>query len=146
MEGSMARVVGPRTERGASLLEALVAVLVLSFGLLGAAAMQLQAMQSAHASYQRSIAILAARDAVERLWVALDGSAPGECPSPGADGLEAEWIEHWRGALAGMEAESAIVSRAACRYVLHVAWRDARFPGESVSRLTFAVALPGAVP
>lgn len=141
----MERAARARIEGGFSLLEALVAVLVLSFGLLGAAAMQLQAMQSAHASYQRSIAILAARDAVERLWVALDGSAPGECPSPGADGLEDEWIGLWREALTGME-ESAIVSPMACRYVLQVVWRDARFQGENVSRLTFAVALPGAAP
>ncbi|AJY49405.1 type IV pilus modification protein PilV [Halomonas sp. KO116] len=55
-------------QRGFSLIEALIALVVLSVGLLGVAAMQLKALQSANAGYQRSVASVAAVDAQERLW------------------------------------------------------------------------------
>ena len=41
-------------QRGFSLVEALIALVVLSIGLIGVAAMQLKALQSANAGYQRS--------------------------------------------------------------------------------------------
>src|SRR5690554_5937575 len=83
------------TSRGFTLLEALVAVLVLSLGMLGVAAMQLKAMQSAHVAYQRSVASLAAQDAVERLWVSLS-LANGTCPGAGAiDGIPG--LDDWAG-------------------------------------------------
>ena len=56
------------SQRGFSLLEALIALVVLSIGLIGVAAMQLKALQSANAGYQRSVASVAAVDAQERLW------------------------------------------------------------------------------
>lgn len=58
-------------QHGFSLIEALVALVILSFGLIGVAAMQLKALQSATAGYQRSVATLAAVDAQERIWAAL---------------------------------------------------------------------------
>lgn len=58
-------------QRGFSLVEALIALLVLSLGLVGVAAMQLKALQSASVGYQRSVVTLAAVDAQERLWAAL---------------------------------------------------------------------------
>ncbi|WP_346796574.1 prepilin-type N-terminal cleavage/methylation domain-containing protein [Halomonas sp. Bachu 37] len=60
-----------RRQRGFSLIEALVALVILSFGLIGVAAMQLKALQSATAGYQHSVATLAAVDAQERLWAQL---------------------------------------------------------------------------
>lgn len=59
------------SQRGFSLIEALIALLVLSLGLVGVAAMQLKALQSASVGYQRSVVTLAAVDAQERLWAAL---------------------------------------------------------------------------
>src|SRR5690554_5039593 len=71
-----------KRSRGFSLIEALIALLVLSIGMLGAAAMQLNALQSAHIAYQRSIATLAAQDAQERLWAQMEsGSGTLTCPS-----------------------------------------------------------------
>ncbi len=64
---------------GFTLIEALVALLVLSIGLLGVAAMQLEALQGAHAAYQRSIASLAAQDVQERLWAEV-AQNPGVPP------------------------------------------------------------------
>ncbi len=67
------------SQSGFTLIEALVALLVLSIGMLGVAAMQLKALQGAHVAYQRSIASLAAQDAQERLWAEV-AAAPGVPP------------------------------------------------------------------
>ncbi|MDI5890438.1 type IV pilus modification protein PilV [Halomonas rhizosphaerae] len=141
-------------QKGFTLLEVLIAVLVLSVGLLGVAALQMKSMQSAHLSYQRSIANLAAQDAVERLWVAL-GSASNECPDPddASYPVEDAWRSHWSGKLPGMSSVSTITrgSTVRCEYTILVAWDDDRFvgidgSGEAVSSLTYVIQLPGREP
>ncbi|XKH60523.1 type IV pilus modification protein PilV [Halomonas sediminis] len=93
-----------RRQRGFSLIEALVALLVLSFGLVGVAAMQLKALQSATAGYQRSVATLAAVDAQERLWaelVKMDQDSEdtrqdcSEIEDDYVKGIETNWQEDW---------------------------------------------------
>lgn len=128
------------SSQGFTLLEALIAVLVLSLGLLGVAAMQLKAMQSAHVAYQRSVATLAAQDAVERLWVAL-GKSGGECPS--ADDIDDinDWGTVWGVYLEGLAASPVVAT--GCEYTVTVAWDDARFDGEDVSSLVYVARLPG---
>ncbi|MBF8224212.1 type IV pilus modification protein PilV [Halomonas sp. 328] len=141
------------SQDGFTLLEALIAVLVLSFGLLGVAAMQLKAMQSAHLSYHRSIATLAAQDAVERLWAAID-TTEGECPDPDDPSpsdptvsIELDWIDHWSDKLLGMEdSGSGISSSPDCQYTITLSWSDGRFSGEDVSSLVYVVRLPGEDP
>ncbi|HEX8989348.1 MAG TPA: type IV pilus modification protein PilV [Rhodocyclaceae bacterium] len=54
-------------QKGVSLLEVLVTVLVLSFGLLGVAGLQTTALKATHSSYYRSIANALAADIVDRL-------------------------------------------------------------------------------
>lgn len=89
-------------QRGFSLIEALIALVVLSFGLIGMAAMQLKALQSATQSYQRSVVTLAAVDAQERLWAELGkitqniSGAASNCSGMKAnmeDGWESDWFE-----------------------------------------------------
>lgn len=132
------------SSQGFTLLEALIAVLVLSLGLLGVAAMQLKAMQSAHVAYQRSVATLAAQDAVERLWVAL-GKSGGECPpASGINGIDDmdDWGTVWGVYLGGLDTASPVVANG-CEYTVTVAWDDARFDGEDVSSLVYVARLPG---
>ncbi|MBL1269238.1 type IV pilus modification protein PilV [Vreelandella neptunia] len=84
------------SQRGFSLIEALIALLVLSIGLIGVAAMQLKALQSANAGYQRSVASVAAVDAQERLWAQLATLNPGEtCEDIDASVVQAEWKDYW---------------------------------------------------
>jgi len=65
------RMPGPRRPiRGFTLVEVLVAILVFSFGLLGAAAMQAVAVQAATQNGDRSRAALLANDMVSTLWAA----------------------------------------------------------------------------
>lgn len=72
---------------GFSLIEVLVAMAVLSIGLLSLAALQASAVRHALGSFQHSVAKLHMLDAVERLWasrcVVLDGHA--------LDTLKAQW-------------------------------------------------------
>ncbi|QNI04139.1 type IV pilus modification protein PilV [Halomonas sp. SH5A2] len=84
------------TQRGFSLVEALIALLVLSLGLVGVAAMQLKALQSASLGYQRSVASVAAVDAQERLWAQLATlEASQTCADINVDALEQAWANHW---------------------------------------------------
>lgn len=81
------------SQRGFSLVEALIALLVLSLGLVGVAAMQLKALQSASLGYQRSVASVAAVDAQERLWATLE---PEEgCDAIDVGAVQTGWQEQW---------------------------------------------------
>jgi len=80
------------SQRGFSLIEALIALVVLSIGLIGVASMQLKALQSASAGYQRSVASVAAVDAQERIWAEWARDDVNSC----ADiDVEADWKTHW---------------------------------------------------
>ncbi|BBI64304.1 hypothetical protein HSBAA_56100 [Vreelandella sulfidaeris] len=85
-----------RQQYGFSLIEALIALLVLSIGLIGVAAMQLKALQSANAGYQRSVASVAAVDAQERLWAQLVALNSGEtCEDIDRLAVEEGWKDDW---------------------------------------------------
>lgn len=92
-------------QRGFSLIEALIALLVLSLGLVGVAAMQLKALQSATAGYQRSVVTLAAVDAQERFWAVLAqlpdtqncSNINPQAALPSEDeSIEKQWKDWWR--------------------------------------------------
>ncbi|MFI8751496.1 prepilin-type N-terminal cleavage/methylation domain-containing protein [Vreelandella lionensis] len=83
-------------QQGFSLIEVLIALVVLAFGLMGVAAMQMKALQSATEGYQRSIAVVAAVDAQERIWNLLASDSNCEAIEASAvSALEDDWIEHW---------------------------------------------------
>jgi len=82
-------------QRGFSLIEALIALVVLSIGLIGVAAMQLKALQGATAGYQRSVASVAAVDAQELLWAEL---ADQSCVNIDVSAVQAAWEAYWFGA------------------------------------------------
>lgn len=57
--------------RGFTLIEVLVALLVLAIGLVGIASLHLTGLRNAHASYFTTIASSVALDFEERLWIAM---------------------------------------------------------------------------
>lgn len=61
----------PLKVAGLSLIEVLIALLVLSIGLVGLASLQLTSLKAAHSSYYRSLASTAALDTEERLWLQM---------------------------------------------------------------------------
>lgn len=139
-------------QRGFTLLEALVALLVLSIGMLGVAAMQLKALQGAHAAYQRSIASLAAQDAQERLWAevaAMPGVPP--CPISALANVQSAWRTHWSDSVARTEILPGFTSStiaqvgAECEFTITVNWDEERLEGGGGS-FPYTVRLPETAP
>ena len=129
------------TQRGFSLIEALIALLVLSIGLIGVAAMQVKALQSATAGYQRSVATLAAVDAQERLWAQLAQNV--SCDEM-VDNVLSDWQDDW---FVGSDTpiryfSGAITLRSeACEFEIAVTAGDSG-PTEENEPLTYTVRLP----
>lgn len=156
------------SQGGFTLLEVLIAVVVLGLGLLGLAALQVNALQSASISYQRSIATLAAQDAAERLWGYLLASDDyyGEpdntlreikCPDDDTgdselDAIEAAWEAEWAPAGARPWAipwkddatKIDIAELSACEYRITLSWVDERLSSDEgdISTLTYTLGLP----
>ncbi|MBB3332586.1 type IV pilus assembly protein PilV [Halomonas campaniensis] len=134
-----------RPQLGFTLIEALVALLVLAIGLLGVAAMQLKAVQSAHVSYQRSIAVVAAQDAEERLWVEMMVHSM-VCPFKDSSELAhvQNWGAAWRPYFNELQVDSSLgLAEEGCAFRVLLGWSDERFIDEEVSTLVFLAKLPG---
>ncbi|MCK2185423.1 type IV pilus modification protein PilV [Halomonas getboli] len=144
---------------GFTLVEALVALLVLSIGLLGVVAMQLNAVQSAHVAYQRSVATLAAQDAVERLWASAS-IREGKCDAIltmddwDVSGNWPDWYDVWSDYLPGINdiglPNSTSAAGDECRFDIDINWQENRLAAgngasASVSTLKYVVKIP-AVP
>jgi type IV pilus assembly protein PilV len=124
-----------RPSRGFTLLEILVAMLVLAIGLLGVAAMQLRGLQYSHDAYLRSqISVLAydiadrmrlneanATDYVTGLFM-VPAVAPAGC-APTATGVVND-LACWRVQLFGAlpPGSSADITLAAGEYTVSLAW------------------------
>lgn len=132
-------VVGSRpASRGFTLIEALVALVVLSIGLLGVAAMQLKALQSAHAGYQRALVSLMAIDAQERAWAMMSQSSSKDCSvSGGFMDWEADWSS-----VVDFNYSVGVVGSNPCEYEVEISWLDHRFAEEGQNVFSYRFRLP----
>ncbi|MDR9439818.1 MAG: type IV pilus modification protein PilV [Halomonas sp.] len=132
----------PSSQRGFTLIEALIALLVLSIGLLGVAAMQLKALQGAHVAYQRSIASLAAQDLQERLWAKMAEADDLTCPtSTDVTTIESAWHDGWVAYLPALDS-APVGTVVDCEFPITVSWDEGRFSGEGSPEFTYTVRLP----
>lgn len=132
---------------GFTLIEALVALLVLSIGLLGVAAMQLEALQGAHAAYQRSIASLAAQDAQERLWAKMAVVSGTVCPTgTDVEAVQNDWLSEgdWGVFLPDFSVGSTLSESSSCEYSVSVMWGEGRF-GQTSETFSYTFSLPSEV-
>ncbi len=122
--------------RGFTLIEVLVAILVMSVGLLGVAALQLTSLRANHSSSLRSQATLLAYDIVDRMRanqtaataggydIALAGTSAGG--SVALDDL-ARWKQNLTNTLpAGRGAVQRTGAGTATKFTITVQWDDSR--------------------
>ncbi len=84
-------------QKGISLIEVMIALVVISIGLIGMAAMQMNTLQFVHSAHYRSMATTVALDLEERLWLEIADSDLEGCPDVTlADGSAADdLLAHW---------------------------------------------------
>jgi len=125
----------PRS-RGFTLVEALVALVVVSIGLLGVAALQLSSLRSNHSSSLRSQATLLAYDIVDRMRANQSAATNGGydiaiATTPSGGTVAGDDLVRWKQNLANtLPAGQGAVARsgvgAATKFTITVQWDDSR--------------------
>jgi type IV pilus assembly protein PilV len=136
-------------EGGFSLIEVLIALLILAIGLLGTASLMLISMKSNQSAYQRSQASWLAYDIVERMrlnrGLATDNSnsyvITAATPLPSDPGCKAGGctaanvasldIREWRDQL-GLAGVSGTVARNGAAYTVTISWQEDSSPACAV--------------
>lgn len=128
----------PARSGGLTLIEVMIALVVLSIGLLGIAALQITSLSSTHSALQRTIASIIATDAGERLWAALATGAVDTA------GVQTEWLGHWRNAdnepedlVTLPDLGGDITKSGDSTYTITVAWAEPRFSDSDDGRSSF---------
>jgi type IV pilus assembly protein PilV len=137
------RLTSREGQRGMTLIEALVALLILSIGLLGVAGLQMQALRSNHGAHLRSQATVLAHDIADRMRANRDAALAD--PSaynvaigvvPGGAALADFDVVAWKQALADVlpAGDGAIVVDAATDIAtITVQWTDRLGPGNFIT-------------
>lgn len=131
-----------RKERGATLLEVLVTIVVLAIGLLGLAGLQVTSIQSNHSAYYRSQATILAYDLSDRMRSnraqALDGAYAIDFPTSSSSNAvsgsrTAQDVAEWLNSLADtLPSGTGKVENDDNLITIHVRWDDTRGQIKSV--------------
>lgn len=124
-----------RKQVGVSLIEVMVALVVLSVGLLGLAVLQFKALQGTHAAYQATLASLIAADAEERLWLARANGVVSDAA------VQTNWRSNWQNVLPDVQVGSLVVGSGA-NFTISVVWSESRFGGSATETFEYGVTLP----
>ena len=112
-------------QSGSSLLEVLVAVVILAFGLLGLAGLQISSVKSSHSAYLRSQATLLAYDMADRMRVAREAAILGRFDNDSDHVDRTSWDTTIVRSLG--EGATGTVTRAANdRVTITISWDDNR--------------------
>lgn len=135
----------PARQQGMSLIEVLIAVLILGIGVLGIAAMQASALRNSQSSMQQSQAVISANGLMDAMRANPNGAyaltmpAPGSCPVPSAGATVASKDLHdW---IAGLQAgigpnACGAVACAASNCTVTVRWSETADPTQPTRTLT----------
>lgn len=148
MSSEHRRMSAARAMRGFSLIEVLIAILVLSFGLLGLAMLQTMSVRYAESSNYRTQATNLAYELLDQIRVnRIDiGRYVGDytattqasaCPGAsltGDDRTPSDYLAGWRcrlGRALGEGAEAEVVLQPGDVVEVHIAWSDERWVADS---------------
>jgi type IV pilus assembly protein PilV len=132
--------------RGFSLIEVMIAILVLAFGMLGVAAMQAVSLKNSQSSFERSQAVLETYTIVDAMRANRSRAIIGEydlsdwtCSPPSATSLAtielADWIDSLKANLNDSACGKIACSSAGCS--VEVRWDDSRgtaIPGQDMQQ------------
>ena len=85
-----------RINKGFTLIEVLIALLVLAIGLVGIASLHLNGLRSAHSSYYTSIASSVTLDFEEKLWLAMADAPSGCLDEDDIDDILVDLLDTWQ--------------------------------------------------
>ncbi len=144
------RLGSPRRCAGVSLVEVLVALLVLSIGLLGLANLQLTAIRNAHSAHLRSQASILAQDILDRIRAnranatayAIDLAAS----PPTGSTLPEQDLSAWLGSLAANlpdgDGAVAVTAGTPTTVTVTIQWNDSRgLDGDSTQQWQYVTQL-----
>lgn len=124
-----------KKQHGFSLLEVLITMLIVSFGLLGIAGIVITSLKNNQGSYARSQASLLANDIVDRMRANRGSAEAVPSPynlalnaTPAGAGIAVADLTEWRAALAASIASgtgSVAVDSATKKVTVTVQWNDA---------------------
>jgi type IV pilus assembly protein PilV len=129
--------------RGISLIESLVAVAILSFGLIGLMRMQTRMVSAGTEAQQRSSAAQLADELLTLAHVDNGNVAcytlpqAGTCGSPAATARSTDWSNKVAGALPGTVTRSVVWNSATGRLTVNIGW-TARDPSDPARQLVVA--------
>lgn len=140
----------PRGSAGVSLVEVLVAVLVLSIGLLGLANLQLTAIRNAHSAHLRSQASILAQDILDRIRanranataydIDLAASPPTGSSLPEQD-LKA-WLDSLASSLPEGDGAVDVTAGSPATVTVTIQWNDSRgLDGDSTQQWQYVTQL-----
>ncbi len=124
-------------QTGTSLIEALVAMVVLSLGLLGLAGLQLHAMKTAQGAHLRAQAAEHAYDMIDRMRADRDNARAGKykltmgAAAPNEDTLAARELGTWRALVARTlpDGDASIAMPDTQTVIITIQWNDTRAGG-----------------
>ena len=122
-------------EKGFSLVEVLVALVLLSIGLLGLAGLQTRGVRDNHGAYLRTQATLCAKDLVDRMRANRPAALAGDynvefgVASPAGDTVAAQDLIQWQELLAQLPGPGqgrVAVNEVSRRVRVDISWDDSR--------------------